>query len=171
MRHFHPAWAPILLTLFVSADAVAQAPDNAKVLAQGSSAVVAVPKPVRKSDQVITNDTIGLLAVRRAPRATPAAPAPTPTVADENATADATARKAAEIAALEKQIQEKQKRITMLMKLFVQDEQAFLKDPGGTGEATVDERRRYEQDELRWETAELAKLRVGLESLKNENGK
>ncbi|HTZ31553.1 MAG TPA: hypothetical protein VMH31_03800 [Methylomirabilota bacterium] len=173
MTYSHQAWAPFLLTLFVSINVAAQAPDNAAVV-QGPSAIAAVPKPVRKSDQVITNDTIGLLAVRRAPRVLPASPVPpaTPAVAEENAKADAAARKAAEIAALEKQIQEKQKRIALLMKLFVDDEREFLKY-GGAAEANpvAQERRRYEQDELRWETAELAKMKAGLELVRAENRK
>ena len=74
-----------------------------------------------------------------------------------------------EIASLEKQIQEKQKRITLLMKLFVDDEKEFLKNSGAAEMNPVaQERRRYEQDELRWETAELAKMRGRLEALTNE---
>ena len=58
------------------------------------------------------------------------------------------------------------------MKLFVDDEKEFLKR-GGAAEAdpVVRERRRYEQDELRWEAAEAAKLQVQLEQLKRGDAK
>jgi hypothetical protein len=48
----------------------------------------------------------------------------------------------------------------------VNDEQAFLRDPGNTkADPVAVERRQYEQDELRWETAELAKLKARWEVL------
>jgi len=148
----------------------AQNPDkSAKVVQPPSANVAAVPKPVRKADQVITNDSIGLLAVRRAPRVILAPVVESKTGQEEGPPADATAKKAAQIASLEKLIREKQKRIALLMKLFVDDEKEFLKY-GGAAEAdpAAQERRRYEQDELRWETADVAKLQAQLEDLKSE---
>jgi hypothetical protein len=122
-------------------------------------------KPTRSPDQVVTDDSISLLSVRRAPRVAeaPAGEAAT----DGNAgTAVESTMKAAEIATVEKQIQEKQKRIVLLMRLFVKDERPFLNDPDGTtGDSAARERRKYEQDELLWETAELARLRGKLEQL------
>jgi len=125
-----------------------------------------VPKPARKPDQVITNDSIALLAVRRAAPVI-VAPAAEATKKDEAAAADEAAKKAAEIASVEKQIKDKQQRITLLMRLFVDDEQTFLRDPANTqADPAAVERRQYEQDELRWETAELAKLKARWEELR-----
>jgi len=158
-------WCLVLLNVPVGLRA--QNPDNAeKVVQSASTSVPVVSKPVRKPDQVITNDTIGLLAVRRAPRVMPVPVTETTPPKDDGAATDAAARKAAEVASLEKRIRDKQKRIALLMKLFVNDEKEFLKY-GGAAEADPEaqDRRRYEQDELRWETAELAKLQVRLEEL------
>ncbi len=125
----------------------------------------AVVKPKRKSDQMLTNDPIALLAVRR--ESVVATDVVSVKNANENPLlADETARKAAEIASLEQRIRDKQKRIVLLMRLFVQDERAFLNDPGNPNvDAASAERRRYEQDELRWETAELAQLKARLREI------
>ena len=172
MKYPPLGWAPILLLLCTPAGLWAQTPDNSAAVVQAQATSVVVPKPVRKPDQVITNDTIGLLAVRRAPRIVTAPVAEPATAPDDAALANAAAKRAAEMASLEKQVQEKQKRIALLMKLFVGDEKEFLKN-GGAAEAdpAVQERRKYEQDELRWETAELAKLEARLEGLRSENRK
>jgi hypothetical protein len=148
----------------------AQNPDkSANVVQPQSASVAVVPKPARKADQVITNDSIGLLAVRRVPRVIAAPVVESSTAREERPATDAAGRKAAETALLQKLIQEKQKRIALLMKLFVDDEKEFL-IYGGAAEAdpVAQERRRYEQDELRWETAEVAKLQAQLEDLKSE---
>jgi hypothetical protein len=74
--------------------------------------------------------------------------------------------KAAEIVSIEQQIKDKQKRIVLLMRLFVEDERAFVNEPANVKvETAVAERRRYEQDELHWETAELARLKARLREL------
>jgi hypothetical protein len=127
-----------------------------------------VAKPVRKADQVLTDDPIALLAVRPIPVTTVASAA-----MDGNTTGnwalDEAGRRAKEVATLQQQIKDKQKRIALLMRLFVDDEKAFLIDPGNAnGDAAVAERRRYEQDELRWETAELGKLKMKLEELQEK---
>ncbi len=120
----------------------------------------AVQRPVRKPDQVITSDSIARLALRDT--SDTAAPAKKEQTATEN---DAT-KKSAEIAVLDQQIQDKQKRIALLLRLFVNDERAFLMDPANAkAYGAVAERRRYEQDELRWETAELAKLQARREQV------
>jgi hypothetical protein len=126
-------------------------------------------KPVRKPDQVLTNDPVALLAVRKAPPYIPPASAqPVATATDEaGAVPEDPEKRAAEIALLEKQIQDKQKRIVLLMRLFVNDERPFLDDPGNPkGDEASQDRRKYEQDELLWETAELAKLKARLKELK-----
>jgi hypothetical protein len=79
----------------------------------------------------------------------------------QTATAEDTTKKVEEIALVEQQIRDKQRKIAFLMRLFVDDERRFLSDPGNASvDPAVAERRRYEQDELRWETAELAKLKA-----------
>ncbi len=158
---------PVVVVLSVAGGVWAQSPDAAAAAAQNTTN--SVPKPARKPDQVITNDSIALLAVRRAAPMTVASEAEA-AKKDEAAAADEAAKKAAEIASVEKQIKDKQKRITLLMRLFVDDEQTFLRDPGNTqADPAAVERRQYEQDELRWETAELAKLEARWEELKKSH--
>ena len=89
-----------------------------------------------------------------------------PATQDANGTADDTAKKAAEIASLQQQIQDKTKKIAFLMRLFVNDERPFLNDPSNQSvDGAIQDRRKYEQDELLYETAELAKLKNRLNQL------
>jgi len=136
--------------------------------------------PVRKTDWVRTDDPIALLAAgdaedfKGAPlRGGSTLPETTKVVSVVSAPlrgGDA-AKKSEEIAAIEKQILEKQKRIALLMRLFVNDEPAFLIDPTNKDvEAAVRERRKYEQDELLFESAEIARLRAKAEALKTSGG-
>ncbi|HYL84339.1 MAG TPA: hypothetical protein VE263_08900 [Candidatus Angelobacter sp.] len=91
----------------------------------------------------------------------------TETAKEANTPAEDPAQRKAEIASLEKQIKDKQQRVELLMRLFVADEKSFVKDPlNPSEEPTVQERRRYEQDELRFEAAEVARLRAKLDALK-----
>ncbi|HUN60515.1 MAG TPA: hypothetical protein VMU53_00915 [Candidatus Sulfotelmatobacter sp.] len=141
------------------ARAQSQAP-AANANSKPSSAVV--EKPVRKSDQRLTDDSIALLAVHHTPAATVAS-APADGKSKDGWALDEAGRKAEEIATLEQQIKDKQKRVALLMRLFVDDEKAFLLDPASANaDPVVADRRRYEQDELRWETAELGKLKTRL---------
>jgi hypothetical protein len=113
-------------------------------------------------DQVATNDPIVLLAMR----STSATLTSDSAASRDSAAANETTRKAAELTSIERQIKEKQERIVFLMRLFVDDERAFVNDPGNTNVApTIADRRRYEQDELHWETAELARLKARLREL------
>ena len=121
-----------------------------------------VVKPVHRVDQVATNDPIALLAMR----STSATLTSDSAASRDSAAANETTRKAAELTSIERQIKEKQERIVFLMRLFVDDEPAFVNDPGNTNVApTIADRRRYEQDELHWETAELARLKARLREL------
>jgi hypothetical protein len=128
-------------------------------------------KPTRKMEFVTTTDSVAALAVRRGPQI-PETPALQPKVdASEEISvpADETAKRAAEIALTEKLIKEKQQRIALLLRLFATDEQMFLRDPSAAEkDPGVKERRKYSQDELLWETAELAKLKTRLNELKAE---
>lgn len=72
----------------------------------------------------------------------------------------------AERVAVEQQIKDKQKRVEFLMHMFVADERAFLVDPSGpAADQEIAAKRRFEQDELHKETAEIATLRVKLEQM------
>jgi len=124
--------------------------------------------PVKKTP-LPTDDSIALLAPRTAAnpaeslkRGTAAGPA-----AKESAELpqDPEKRKA-EMAALEQQIKEQQRKIQLLMRMFVLDEQAFLKDPSGESEKDeVRAKRRFEQEELLQEGKEVALLRARLDLL------
>jgi hypothetical protein len=131
-------------------------------------------KPVHKLNEVPTTDSVVLLGAKwlaaspgegvapGKPPAEVAAPVPT----DGDATAETTAKKAAEIVSLEKQIRDNMIRITLLMRLFVNDEKPFIVDPANPkGDEATQDRRKYEQDELLWETAELAKLKARLNAI------
>ncbi len=68
-----------------------------------------------------------------------------------------------EILALEHQVEEKQQRIELLMRIFVRDEQAFLKDPSGQLEDDESRaKRRFEQQELLVKAKEIAQLKTRL---------
>ncbi len=160
MRSRLRVYFPFIVVLSVPAGVWSQSQEIPSNGAQNPRASV-VPKPTRKPDQVITNDSIALLAVPRVPAviASPAVEDVRGLTKERSPGVDEGARKAADVASVEQQIKEKQKRIALLMRLFVDDERAFLIDPGNMKvDAAVAERRRYEQDELRWETAELARL-------------
>jgi uncharacterized protein YeeX (DUF496 family) len=130
--------------------------------------------PVRKTDWVRTDDPIALLAggdtedFKGAPlRGGSTLPETAKASAESAPMRGEAAKKNEEIAAIEKQIVEKQKRIVLLMRLFVNDEPAFLIDPTNKDvETAVRERRKYEQDELLFESAEIARLRAKAETLK-----
>lgn len=122
-----------------------------------------------KKTPALTDDDIALLAAR--PAANPVE-ALKPEAAAEPATREFAAapqdpqKRKAEIAALEQQIKEKQLKIQLLMRMFVLDEEAFLKDPSGQSEEEeARAKRRFEQEELLQEGKEVARLRARLEQI------
>jgi hypothetical protein len=122
--------------------------------------------PVKKTP-ALTDDDIALLAPRPAanPTGTPGAETPAEAATREFAAVpqDPEKRKT-EIAALQQQIKEKQLKIQLLMRMFVLDEQAFLKDPSGQYEEEEGRaKRRFEQEELLQAGKEIARLRARLE--------
>jgi hypothetical protein len=127
-------------------------------------------QPVQQVNEVPTTDPVVLLGVQRTAAtsgegAVPGKPAEVaPLVpAGGDVIIEDTKKKAAEIASLEEQIQDKMKRIALLMRLFVNDEKSFIVDPAHPQtDKSAQDRRKYEQDELLWETAELAKLKARL---------
>ena len=117
--------------------------------------------PVKRAP-VPSDDSIVRLAVKPAQQPSVAAD----TAKASGATPEDITKKAAEIASLEKQIQDKQKKILLLMQLFVYDEQGFLRDPGShQADPELRERRQSEQNELHEETAKLAQLKTRLNEL------
>ena len=158
-------WLPLVIVLGVPGSLQAQNPETSANSARDPGCSVA-QKPKRKPDQVITNDPIALLAVRRTPPVIVASSEQSSKKEASGVGLDQPSKKAAEIASLEQQIRERQNRITLLLRLFVNDEKAFVIDPSNANaDALVTERRQYEQDELRWETAELAKFKARLKEL------
>lgn len=158
-------WLLLLIVLGTPAGSQAQNLESSSINRKDPDAAV-VEKPKRKLDRVITNDSIALLAVRHPPPAIVAPSEDSAKRAASGTTLDDPSKKEAEIASLERQIKDKQQRIALLLRLFVSDEKAFVIDPLSTNvDAAVAERRRYEQDELRWETAEVAKLKSRLGEL------
>jgi len=145
----------------------AQSKDKPPVEKKTRHADVLEGTPVKRAP-VTSNDSITRLA--------PSPPAGhvqlTATVADaaggkeSSATVGGAEKKAGEIASLEKQIQDKQKKILLLMRLFVTDEQGFLRNPGDNQvDREIKERRQSEQEELHAETAGLAQLKAKLNEL------
>ncbi len=129
--------------------------------------------PVKKTP-ALTDDDIALLAPRPAanPAETPKTDAAAESAAREPAAdpQDPEKRKA-EIAALEQQIKEKQLKIQLLMRMFVLDEEAFLKDPSGQSEEEeARAKRRFEQEELLQEGKEVARLRARLGQIAPPDG-
>src|SRR5271166_4025730 len=113
LRVFFPVVAAILCVCEISwAQSQEKPAEPAKTQTTSGPA-----KPVHKPDWVTTNDPVALLAVRRAPRIVEA-PSGEPAVAGSGTAVDATTKRG-EIAELERQIQSKQKRIALLMRLFV----------------------------------------------------
>ena len=159
-----------VVTLSMSAFSWAQIQQNQdKAAGPTQSPTTSGPqKPKHKLNEVVTDDSIALLSVRRASRQIEAPKTGQATLAakETSATPEEMAKRDAEIAALRKQIKDKQVRIEFLMRVFVKDEHAFLLVPGTpVDDPEILERVRYEQDELLWETAELARLKTRLAAL------
>ena len=152
--------------VFCCASGWAQSKDKPPVEKKPRHADVLEGTPVKRAP-VTSDDSITRLAPNP-----PGHVERTATVADaagekeSRATAEDADKKAAQIAALEKQIQDKQKKILLLMRLFVTDEQEFLRNPGDSQvDREIKERRQSEQEELHAETAGLALLKAKLNEL------
>jgi len=133
--------------------------------AQPSPIAGAVQGTQVKKTPALTDDEIALLAPLPPKTATDPATKATP-----EAPQDPDERKA-EIASLEQQIKEKQRKIQLLMRMFVLDEEAFLKDPSGQSEEEeARAKRRFEQEELLQQGKEVARLRARLEQIAPPGG-
>lgn len=122
--------------------------------------------PVKKAP-VLTDDDIGLLVARQPAKSGDAAKAE-PAAKDSPAIPQDPEQRRAEIAALEQQIRDKQSKMQLLMRMFIIDEQAFLRDPTGASENDdARAKRHFEQDELLREGKEVSQLRARLELLQS----
>jgi len=122
--------------------------------------------PVKKAP-VLTDDDIGLLLARQ-PASSADAAKPEPTAKDSPAIPQDPEQRKAEIAALQQAIKEKQSKMQLLMRMFVIDEEAFLKDPTGDSEnEDARAKRHFEQDELLREGKEVSQLRARLDLLQS----
>jgi len=153
-----------LMGLLLPASAHAQAPST--------TSASSGQKPLTRQITVITNENIGLSLVSHAAKpAGPGNPQPAPAVEKApGVSPEEAARKDAEIAALRKQIKDKQKRIELLMHLFVTDERKFVQFPDTQTDPDVELRVRAEQEELRAESAACARLEARLDALLAANG-
>jgi len=114
-----------------------------------------------KKSPVTTDDDIAKLTVRK-----PNKPAPMLVAKSMDAPMIDPDKAEAEIAALRKEIKDKQRKLELLMKMFVTDEQPFIRNPSGqSGEDDLQMKRRYEQEELRQQAAEIGRLRARLDAL------
>jgi len=122
--------------------------------------------PVKKAP-VLTDDDIGLLVAREPGKSADGAKAD-PAAKDSPAIQQDPEQRKAEIAALQQAIKEKQSKMQLLMRMFVIDEQAFLKDPTGDSEnEDARAKRHFEQGELLREGKEIGQLRARLDVLQS----
>jgi hypothetical protein len=143
---------------------LAQTKDNTVRVKEANLVEGVKGTPVKRTP-ALTDDSISLLGVGGPGKTTEGAKAGAQ-VMTPALTAEDVEKKKAEIATLEKQIQEKQIKIEFLMRLFVSDERPFLNDPHATDvEADLQAKRRYEQDELKREAREMAELKARLKTL------
>ena len=124
--------------------------------------------PSPRKITVVTNENLKYTVLTQ-PEHSPAVPSPQATAAVQPSipvTPEDAAQKAAEIASLQKQIREKQKRIELLMHLFVTDEKKFVQFPSDVAlDPEAQARIRSEQEELRRETSACAQLQSQLDAL------
>lgn len=141
--------------------------------APSSSQSAAASTPAAQQRTVITNDDIALPSGSH-PQRSAAPPEPQPASRAQKAAqppAEGSANNTAEIAALQKQIRDKQKRIELLMHLFVADERQFVQSPtDAQPDSTAQARVHFEQEELRAETAACARLQTRLDALAAASG-
>lgn len=151
--------------VWAAGSTLAQTKDNTVRVKEANLVEGVKGTPVKRTP-ALTDDSISLLGVGGAASGAAGAKAGAKTVEVPVLTPEDVEKKKAEIAALEKQIQDKQIKIEFLMRLFVSDERPFLNDPHATDvEADLQAKRRYEQDELKREAREMAELRERLKAL------
>ncbi len=163
---FFPA-ATGLLGLVLLSTASAQTTTNSSPSSPASASDSVPRQPV-----VITNENIGLPRITH-PKHPPASSQPQPASLVQKTpqiSAQDVADNTAEITALQKQIQNKRKRIELLMHLFVTDERQFVQSPTESQQDSEARARVHnEQEELRAETAACARLQARLDAVLASN--
>lgn len=166
MKPYLRAFAIILVVLFCVpeiswAQSKTPRPDDTSVRAADGAGGTMVKKA-----PVTTDDDIAKLTVRKQNKSTETLVA-NASVGETSFSIPADPEKAnAELAALRLELKDKQRKLELLMKMFVTDEQAFIRDPSGQrGEDEAKMKLRYEQEELRQQTAEIGRLRAQMEAL------
>lgn len=166
MKPYLRAFAIIIVVLFCAhgisrAQSKTPRPDDTSVRAADGAGGTMVKKA-----PVTTDDDIAKLTVRTQNKpaetlvARNAAPEIQPSVGENPEKANA------ELAALRQELKDRQRKLELLMKMFVTDEQAFIRNPGGqSGEDEPQMKRRYEQGELRQQAAEIGRVRARMEGL------
>lgn len=162
----------ILATSVFPPQSRAQAVEKSAAAAPTNAASTEPSMPTRRTGQTANNDPIALIAAHQQDPASghsADSDAMRNVSAKEISTAPGQAQNKPEtIAGIESLIAEKQKRIALLMRLFVDDERAFLNDPTNTNvDPNVHDRRKYEQDELLFESSEIARLRAKAQELRS----
>ena len=162
---------PVILVVFLCAPELFLAQTNtmrpdhtSKRAADGAGGTMVKKTPVA------TDDDIAKLTVRKQsnPEETLLAKNNTTTKTEALSIADDPEKATAQLAALRQELKDKQRNLELLMKMFVTDEQAFIRNPSGqSGEDEAQMKRRFEQEELRQEAAKIRELRDRLESLTN----
>jgi hypothetical protein len=154
--------SPAVLVLFLSVPAVfwaqtkTQRPDDKSPRAADGAGGTMVKKP-----PLTPNDDIAKLTVHK--QSAPAAMRVAKSKEDPVVQVD---KATVEIAALRQEIKDKQRKLELLMKMFVADEQPFIRNPSGqSGDDDLQMKRRYEQEELRQATVEIGQLKARLEML------
>ncbi|HKM66585.1 MAG TPA: hypothetical protein VJX70_05405 [Candidatus Acidoferrum sp.] len=125
-------------------------------------------KPQPAVASVITNDTISAQVFPRTGNTPPAPAAHSDGASQKEARSSETdaAVKAGEIASLQKELKAKQKRVELLMHLFVTDERRFVQFPTDPiDDPAAKARIRAEQEELRAESAACARLQRRIDAL------
>ena len=160
---------PLILAVLLCAPEVfwaqskTQRPDDtSKRAADGAGGTMVKKAPV------VTDDDIAKLTVlkQNKPEETLLAKNNAITKTDAFSLAKDPAKANAELAALRQEVKDKQRNLELLMKMFVTDEQTFIRNPSGqSGEDDAQMKRRFEQEELRQEAAKIGQLRDRLESL------
>ena len=147
-------------------------PQDKPASAATSSTAAQQPQPPQAATlpkDVAKKQTVAAAAAGAAPAATESGK-----VAEKEAAIpeEDSARKALEIAGLQKELKAKQERVEMLMRLFVADEQQFLRSPlDPIEDPQAKARIRAEQEELRAQSAACARLQARLEALTASSSK
>lgn len=148
--------------LFLAQTKTQRPDDTSKRAADGAGGTMVKKAPV-VTDDGITKLTVGK---QNKPEETRLAKSNATTKTDDFSIANDPEKANAELAALRQELKDRQRKLELLMKMFVIDEQTFIRNPSGqSDEDDAQMKRRFEQEELRQEAAKIGQLHDRLESL------